>query len=106
MIRSNPFAVALITLLFVLSLACAWCAGWWFLGVREVQRLKHRGQYMSQTSTAVQALANEAIEYSRRHPDIEPLLRKFEVVPNRTGPAPAPASTPTPASPSPAVPQP
>ena len=98
MIRSNPFAVVLISLLFVLSLFSAWCACWWFLGVRELQQLKSQGQWMNQTSSTVQSLANEAIEYSRRNPDIEPLLRQFEVVPGRGGAAVAPTPVPTPDS--------
>ena len=97
MIRSNPFAVALISLLFVLSLGCAWCAAWWFLGARELQQLKHRYQLMNQTSSAVQALANEAIEYSRRDPSIEPILKQFEVIQQRGA-----TSPPSPAQPRPA----
>src|SRR5262245_16126516 len=97
MIRSHPFAVALISLIFLLALCCAWCAGWWLLGVRELQLLKNRYQAMNQTSTAVQALANEAIEYGRRNPSMEPLLRQFEVIPPRGPQSPqAPPANPTP----------
>ena len=96
MIRSHPFAVALISFLFVLSLVCAWCAGWWFLGVQELQQLNAHYQWMAQTSAAVQSLANEAIDYSRRNPAIEPLLKQFEVIPGRPAPAPS-AASPAPA---------
>jgi hypothetical protein len=85
MIRSNPFAVALISALFLLSLGCAWSAGWWWLGARELQQLKGQYQWMNQNSSAVQSLANEAMEYSRRNPGIIPILKQFEVPPQRPG---------------------
>ncbi|HXJ73265.1 MAG TPA: hypothetical protein VNM37_10440, partial [Candidatus Dormibacteraeota bacterium] len=47
-------------------------------------------------SAAVQSLANEAIDYSRRNPAIEPLLKQFEVIPGRPAPAPS-AASPAPA---------
>jgi|SRR6185436_2089924 len=98
MIRSNPLAVALISLVFLLSLGCAWSAGWWFLGARELQTLKARYQWMNQTSTAVQALANEAIDYGRRNPSVEPILRQFEVIPPRGAQAPSAGPTAAPAA--------
>jgi hypothetical protein len=88
MIRNHPLAVGLITTIFLLGLFAFWCVGWWYLGVRELQGLKYQYQAMTRTTSAVQALANDAIEYSRRAPAIDPILQQFELK------ARAPASPP------------
>jgi len=88
MSRANPIAVLLITVIFLFSLASCWFAGWWFLGARELQALEYQYQSMQQTSSAIQALANESIEYSRRNPSIDPLLQQFELKSRPTSQAP------------------
>jgi len=88
MIRANPIAVLLITVIFLYSLASCWFAGWWFLGARELQALEYQYQSMQQTSSAIQALANESIEYSRRNHSIDPLLQQFELKSRPTSQAP------------------
>src|SRR5688572_33210494 len=89
MIRANPVAVLLVTVIFLFSLASCWFAGWWFLGARELQALEYQYQAMQQTSSAIQALANESLEYSRRNPTIDPLLQQFELKPRATSQTPA-----------------
>jgi hypothetical protein len=96
MIRNHPIAVTLITVIFLLSLASCWHAGWWFLGARELQALDYKFQAMQQTSAAIQALANEALEYSRRNPSIDPLLQQFELKPRPSSSAPANQPAPKP----------
>lgn len=93
MIKSNPLAVALVSALFLCALASCWSAAWWFLGAREAQTLEYKYQAMTRTSSAVQSLVNESLEYSRRNPAINSLLDQFNLRPG------APASTPAPANP-------
>ena len=81
MIKNYPGAVALVTALFLSALATCWFAIWWFLGARELQALEFRYQSMNQVSAAVQALANDAMEFSRRNPAIDPLLQQFDLKP-------------------------
>ena len=97
MIKHYPVAVALVTALFVSALAACWFAVWWFLGARQLQALEFQYQSMTQTSAAVQSLANEAIEFSRRNPAIDPLLQQFDLKPKAaTTAAPAAPSAPKP----------
>ena len=88
MIKSNPLSVILVSVLFLSALASCWSAAWWFLGARELQALEYEFQSLSQTSTAMQSIANEALEYSRRNPSIDPLLVQFELKPRPAAPAP------------------
>jgi biopolymer transport protein ExbB/TolQ len=91
MIKSNPLSVILVFVLFLSALASCWSAAWWFLGARELQALEYEFQSLNQTSTAMQSIANEALEYSRRNPSIDPLLVQFELKPR---PAAPPVQTP------------
>ena len=96
MIKSNPLAVVLVTALFLSALASSWFSIWWFLGARELQSLEYQFQSMSQISAAMQSLANDAVEYGRRNPAIDPLLNQFDLKPKpAASPAPTPAPRPT-----------
>ena len=97
MIRNNLLSVLLVTALFLSALASCWFSVWWFWGARELQALEFQYQAMNQTSSAVQSLANEAIEYSRRNPAIDPLLQQFDLKPRSANPAPAAPTAPKPA---------
>src|SRR6266536_6642780 len=97
MIKNYPGAVALVTALFLSALASCWFAVWWFLGARELQALEFQYQSMNQISAAVQSLANDAMEFSRRNPAIDPLLQQFDLKPK-------PVSAAVPAAPTPAAP--
>jgi hypothetical protein len=93
MIKSNPLAVVLVTALFLSALASSWFSVWWFLGARELQSLEYQFQSMSQISAAMQSLANDAVDYGRRNPAIDPLLNQFDLKPR---PAAPPATPPAP----------
>ena len=95
MIKSNPVAVVLVSVLFVSALASCWFSLWWFLATRELQGIEFQNQSLVRISQAMQSLANDAIEYGRKNPAIEPVLVQFELKP-RTAPAagqPAPGAT-------------
>ena len=102
MIKNYPGAVALVTALFLSALATCWFAVWWFLGARELQALEFQYQSMNQISAAVQSLANDAMEFSRRNPAIDPLLQQFDLKPKPvSATAPAPVALPAPTAPKP-----
>src|SRR5262245_31392090 len=96
MIKSNPLAVVLVTALFLSALASSWFSIWWFLGARELQSLEYQFQSLSQISAAMQSLANDAVDYGRRNPAIDPLLNQFDLKPRSTAP---PTSQPAPRPP-------
>ena len=94
MIKSNPLAVVLVTALFLSALASSWFSAWWFLGARELQSIEYQYQSLNQVSAAMQSLANEAVEYSKRNPAIDPLRVQFDLKPKTTGTAPATQAAP------------
>jgi hypothetical protein len=79
MIKSNPLAVFLVTALFLSALASSWFSFWWFLGARELESITTQHQSLIRISTAMQSLANDAMEYSRRNPAIDPVLFQFDL---------------------------
>ena len=96
MFKNNPVAATLVAVLFLSALASCWSATWWFLGTREFQDLEFRYQALQRTSATMQALANDAIEYSKRNPSIDPLLQQFELKQKPADPSPASQPVPTP----------
>ena len=95
MIKSNPVSVVLVSVLFVSALASCWFSLGWFLATRELQGIEFQNQSLVRISQAMQSLANDAVEYGRKNPAIEPVLVQFELKP-RTAPAagqPAPGAT-------------
>ena len=97
MLRNNWLSLILLALIGASSVMACWSSVMWFLGAREVQALDFQFQRMNDISTAVQTLAGEAADFSRKHPSIEPLLQKHKVRPRQAPPASnklKPASTP------------
>ena len=92
MLRNNWLSLILLALIGASSVMACWSAVMWFLGAREAQALDFQFQRMNDISTAVQSLAGEAVEFSRRHPSIEPLLQEHNVRP-RQAPSAAPSSS-------------
>lgn len=93
MIKSNPLAVVLVSALFLSALASSWFSLWWFLGAREMQAIEFQNQSLVRVSSAMQAIANDAVEYSRRNPAIDPVLVQFELKPRPAAPV-QPAGAP------------
>jgi hypothetical protein len=89
MLRHNPIGFLLVGLLAAVALWGCWCAFQWYRGTREAQALEFNYQRMNNASVAVNALANEAGEYSKRNPSIDPILTEYNIKP-RAG-----ASTPS-----------
>ena len=86
MIKNNPLAVMLVTALFLSALASSWFSLWWFLGARELQAIEYQFQSLNRISSAMQLLANDAMEYSRRNPAIDPVLLQFDLKTRQTAP--------------------
>lgn len=55
--------------------------------VRKLQELYVRQPELNHLNAAAQSLANEAIEYSRKNPAIDPILLQFELKPRVSGPS-------------------
>lgn len=92
--RSNPLGAILVTLLFMCAVGTTWLSIRYVTATRELQRLQGEAAMINNALTAAQMLANEAIEYSKRNPAIDPILQQYEFKPK-------PGTAPTPASPKP-----
>jgi hypothetical protein len=85
MIKSNPLAVALVTALFLSALASSWFSVRWYFGEKSYESMQYQARSLSRISAAMQSLANEAVDYSRRNPAIDPLLLQFDLKPRQAG---------------------
>jgi hypothetical protein len=92
--KSNPLGPFLVGVFVACALVVAWLSLKYFFSMREFAKLNIRAVSINNTRTAVQSLANEAAEYSRRNPAIDPLLERFDVKPRGTNAAPAAPGTP------------
>jgi hypothetical protein len=61
---------------------------------RELQKLQHHASLVNANRTRINALAAEAIEYSKRNPAIDPILHSLRIKP-RPGAQPAPPLSPS-----------
>ena len=88
--QKSPLTAILLTVLLVNVLATAVLAFGYIWQMREAQRLQAQINSINQTRNLVQTLANEALEYSKRNPAIDPLLQSVGL----KAPKPAPVSPP------------
>lgn len=96
--KSNLFCTLTLGLFLVCALYTVWLSVRYFFSVQELQQLQSQYVTVEQTRNAIQSLANEALEYSKKNPRIDPLLQQFEIKPKPGGTnAPAPVSPKTPA---------
>ena len=86
--KNNPFGTLLVGLLLLAAVATLWAAAKYFFSVKELERVNARYIALNSTLNTIQALANEAVEYSKRNPAIDPILFQYELKP-RPGTPPA-----------------
>jgi len=86
----NHLGAVLATALFMSAVLAAWLAVRYYFSVSELQRLQQQYVFITNTRNGAQGLANEALEYGKRNPAIDPILLQFDLKPK---PASAPAAT-------------
>ena len=89
--QKSPLTAILLTVLLVNVLATAVLSFGYIWQMREAQRLQVQINAINQNRSLVQALANDALEYSKQNPGIDPLLQSVGVKPPKPVPAPPPA---------------
>lgn len=94
MLRNNPAGSLLVLLVFILSVSSSLWAVRYYYAVREAQSLQGRYQRLQTTLNALQSLVAETIDYSRRSPDLDPILFQFNLKPRPATNAPAAAPRP------------
>ena len=85
--RSNPLGPFLVGVFVACALVVAWLSSKYYFSMKEFTKLNIRAVSINNTRSAVQSLANEAVEYSRRNPAIDPLLERFDIKPRGTNAA-------------------
>jgi hypothetical protein len=91
-LRNNPIGSILVSAFFLLALTACWFSVRYYFSVKQAQAMQIRFQTIEMTMANMQRLVNESIEYSKKNPDIDPILLKFRL---KTPPAaPAPAAAP------------
>jgi hypothetical protein len=77
--KSESISAVLVLLLFVSALFAVWLSVRWFFSVKEMQEFQFQQARISNTRAAAQALANDAVQYGRKNPAIEPILAEFNL---------------------------
>ena len=77
--KSNLLCTLTLGVFLVCALYTIWLSVRYFFSVREIQQLQYQYAVVEQTRNAIQSLANEALEYSKGHPAIDPLLQQFDL---------------------------
>ncbi len=96
--RSNLLGAFLAGALVVGAVGASWLAAVHFFAIKELEKVTARYVTVTTTVNAVQALANEAVDYSKRNAAIDPILQQYELKPKPGAsvgpgqPAPKPAA--------------
>lgn len=91
MIKPNQLGAWLAGVLMVCAGLTLWLSVSYYFSVGELQRLQAQYQALNNARAAAQALANDAVEYSKRNSAIDPVLFQFDIKP-KPAPAPSPAN--------------
>ncbi|MEY2409162.1 MAG: hypothetical protein QOF48_1832 [Verrucomicrobiota bacterium] len=81
MLRNNPIGSVLVSIFFLLALTACWLSVRYYFSVKEAQAMQFRIQTIEGTMTAMQRLVAEAVEFSKKNPDLDPILLRFSLKP-------------------------
>jgi hypothetical protein len=87
--KNSPLAPFLVAVLVVIGLGTVVCTLRYYFALKELQRLQIDYSRMNARRSMVQALANEAVEYSKTNPSIDPILFEFDLKPKPAGTGPS-----------------
>lgn len=94
--KDNPLGSLLVGLVCISVVATAFMAFTYVRTMRKVQQLQVHSAVINRNRALIQSMANDAVEYSRRNPAIDPILQAVGLKP-RTNTNPPPAGTKPPA---------
>jgi hypothetical protein len=77
--KTNPLTGFLVILMIACALWTCWIMYVFTYSNGKIRVLSPEIVAMENLRVTVQNLANEAVQYSKQHPAIDPLLQKFEV---------------------------
>ena len=78
--KSTTLLALLVGALFVCGLATLWLSVRFYFSTKEREELQSHLLMINRTTKAADALAYEALAYSKSHPEMVPLLRRFNMI--------------------------
>lgn len=84
--NNNYLAGALVGLLFLSALSASLFCFRYLTCMRKLSHLQGQFATIQNRRNQIQALANDAVEYSRRNPAIDPLLQDVSIKPRPANP--------------------
>ena len=86
--KNQPLTLVLVVALALNAIAAPILTYWYVQTTRKLNALKYQVSEVNRNQSSLQALAGDAIEYSRKNPAIDPLLQTVGIKP-KPGAAPA-----------------
>ena len=90
--KNNQLTTILLGLLTLSALASVVLCWLYISNTRQLRGIQAQVAAINNRNVAVQSLANEAMEYSKRNPAIDPLLVSVGLKPGKAAPADVPKS--------------
>ena len=85
--KNNPLTSVLLGVLTVSTLASVVLCGMFNHNVRHKNSLQHDASVMINNRNVMSALVNDTLEYSKKNPDIDPILESLRLKPGKSAPA-------------------
>ncbi len=92
--KNSPLTTILLGVLTVSALASVVLCWLYISNTRELRSLQSQANIINNNRAVMTALANDALEYSKKNPAIDPILESVGLKPSKSG-ATAPAKTAT-----------
>lgn len=87
--KKSPLPTVLLVVLLASALTSLFLCWSYISKTRELRRLQGQAAQANNNLGIINALATDALEYSKKNPAIDPILESAGVKPPRTGTAPA-----------------
>jgi hypothetical protein len=85
--KNSPLTTVLIGVLTVSALASVLLCWSYNSRIRELRQLQTQASMINNNRTMINALANDAVEYSKKNPAIDPILESAGLKPGKPAPA-------------------
>jgi len=79
--KSNLTCTLALGVFLVCALYTIWLSVRVYFSAQELQQVQYQYMRIEQTHEALQSLASEALEFSKKNPAMNPILQRFEIKP-------------------------
>jgi hypothetical protein len=85
--KNNSMTTVLLGLLTLSALASVVLCWLYISNTRELRGYQGQAALINNNRAVINSLANDVVEYSKKHPDIEPVLQSVGLKPGKSAPA-------------------